>query len=284
MTPLQLINLGPLMDHTSGRRDVVIGLIDGPVLIHNPELSSENIRELPGSTSMGCSEARSAACVHGTFVAGVLAGKRGSRAPAICPDCTLLVRPIFSEYADRLPSATPLELANAIVETVEAGARVVNLSIGIGQTSNRDDPKVLDALDYASKYGVLIVAAAGNQGTVGSSLLTGHPWVIPVVACDLRGRPTSESNLGDSIGRRGLRAPGEGITSLGTNGTPQTLGGTSVATPFVTGAIGLLWSMFPSLTASVVRTVITKAGQRRRVLVPPLLDAWGAFERMAAMQ
>ena len=49
-----------------------------------------------------------------------------------------------------------------------------------------------------------MVAAAGNQGTLGSSAITRHPWVIPVVACDLRGRPMNESNLGSSIGRRGL--------------------------------------------------------------------------------
>ena len=61
-----------------------------------------------------------------------------------------------------------------------------------------------------------MVAAAGNQGTVGSSVITRHPWVIPVIACDLQGRPTTESNLGSSIGRRGLAAPGENIASLGT--------------------------------------------------------------------
>jgi hypothetical protein len=42
-----------------------------------------------------------------------------------------------------------------------------------------------------------------------------------------------ESNLGGSIGRRGLGAPGDGVTSLGTGGEPLTLGGTSVAAPFV---------------------------------------------------
>jgi hypothetical protein len=39
---------------------------------------------------------------------------------------------------------------------------------------------------------VLIVAAAGNQGTIGGTVITGHPWVIPVVAW----KPVNESNLG----------------------------------------------------------------------------------------
>jgi len=50
-------------------------------------------------------------------VAGILAARRGSVAPSICPECTLLLRPIFSESADgsgRMPSATPQDLAAAI--------------------------------------------------------------------------------------------------------------------------------------------------------------------------
>ena len=52
------------------------------------------------------------------------------------------------------------------------------------------------------------------------------------------------SNLGASIGRGALGAPGESVTSLSVNG-PLTMGGTSAATPFVTGAVALTWSNFP---------------------------------------
>ena len=136
-----------------------------------------------------------------------------------------------------------------------------------------------EALDQAARRGVIVVAAAGNQGTLGSSAITRHPWVIPVVACDLRGRPMNESNLGSSIGRRGLSAPGDGITSLGAEGQPLTLGGTSVAVPFVTGAIALLWSEFPSATAAQIKLAITQASTPRRAsVVPPLLDAAAAYQ------
>src|SRR5205085_7707200 len=106
------------------------------------------------------------------------------------------------------------------------------------------------------RRGVIVVAAAGNQGTLGSSLITRHQWVIPVVACDDLGRPISQSNMGSSIGRRGLSAPGRAVISLGTNGKPLTLGGTSIATPFVTGAIALLWSEFPAASASPVKLAV----------------------------
>jgi subtilisin family serine protease len=116
---------------------------------------------------------------------------------------------------------------------------------------------------------------------VGSSAITRHPWVIPVAACNLQGRPLGESNLGSSIGRRGLSAPGEGVTSLGSDGRRQTFDGTSVAAPFVTGAIGLLRSEFPDADASQIRLAATQTALGpRRGIVPPLLNAWAAYDAM----
>jgi subtilisin family serine protease len=136
-----------------------------------------------------------------------------------------------------------------------------------------------EALDHAARRSVLIVVAAGNQGTIGSTVITGHPWVIPVVACDLRGKPVNESNLGHSIGRRGLRAPGDQITSLGAEGQPLTLSGTSIAAPFVTGAIALAWSEFPAATAAELRWAFMHAHSGgRSTVTPPLLDAWAAYQ------
>jgi subtilisin family serine protease len=287
MEPLELVKLNRLMARSSGKSAIVIGLIDGPVAMDHPDLAGGNIRELPGKASASCALASSIACMHGTFVAGILSARRGSSAPAICPGCTLLVRPIFPETAianGQTPSATPAELAAAILEIVEAGARIINLSAALLQPSSQRDHKLEQALDFATVRGVIIVAAAGNQGTLGSSAITRHTWVIPVAGCGLTGRPVDESNFGSSIGRRGLSAAAEGVTSLGTDGQHRTFGGTSVATPFVTGTIALLWSEFPSATSTEVRTALHYAsGGRRHTIVPPVLDAVAAYQHLAAV-
>jgi subtilisin family serine protease len=285
MNSLDLVKLTPLMKLTHGRPEIVVGLIDGSVAMKHPELVGESIREFAGKLSGQCVEANSISCVHGTFVAGILCGKRTSVAPAICPNCTLLIRPIFAETTlgrEQMPSATPAELSAAIVECIEAGARVLNMSVAIVQSSSQGERELQEALDYAAKRGVIPVAASGNQGVLGSSTMTRHPWVIPVVACDVQGRPISYSNLGSSIGRRGLSAPGDQVTSLGVEDKPLTMGGTSVASPFVAGAIALLWSEFPSATAAEVKFAVTQAyAPRRTTIVPPLLDAWTAYQVMA---
>jgi subtilisin family serine protease len=285
VSALDLVRLTQLMERTSGRADVKIGLIDGPVAIGHPELPNSNIREIPGKLPGACTRTGSSACKHGTLVAGILLAKRGSGAPAIAPGCTLLVRPIFAEGLAQnsdLPSATPEELATAIIDTVDAGARILNLSAALFRGAPKGELLLSEALDYTAQRGVLVVAAAGNQGAVGSSAITRHRWVIPVVACDARSRLSVLSNLGSSIGRQGLSAPGENITSLSANGKLESFTGTSAAAPFVTGAIALLWSEFPTASAGEIRLAVTGSGRHpRKTLVPPLLDAWAAYQALA---
>jgi subtilisin family serine protease len=282
--PLALVKLTALMERTSGRPDVKIGVVDGPVLTGHPDLAGERLRELPGGNGATCAKAESAACLHGTFITGILAAKRGTAAPAICPGCTFLVRPIFAESisgTEHMPSATPQELAAAISDCVDAGAWVINLSLTLAGRSVAGERKVEESLNQAARRGVIVVAAAGNDATLGSSVITRHPWVIPVVACDARGKPTYESNLGRSIGRLGLTAPGDRITSLGPGRESLTLHGTSVAAPFVTGAIALLLSEFPAVTAAEIRLAVIQARTRRASVVPPLLDASAAHRALS---
>ncbi|HEY5706738.1 MAG TPA: S8 family serine peptidase [Terrimicrobiaceae bacterium] len=260
---------------------MTIGLIDGPVAAH-PELASQHIREIPGAVSGTCTQANSTACQHGTFVAGILSATRGSVAPAICPNCTLLVRPIFAEAkSGEMPSATPEELAQAILDCIEASARVLNVSAAIAQPAIKSERALEEALGQAAKRGVIVIVAAGNHGTLGSTTITRHPCVIPVVAYNLQGKPMDHSNLGSSIGRRGLGAPGDGITSLGAEPKPLTLSGTSAAAPFVTGAVALLWSEFPNASAADIRLAVTQPySGRRNTVVPPLLDAWMSYQSL----
>jgi subtilisin family serine protease len=280
MDPLEVARLPRLMKLTRGRADVVVGLVDGPVALEHPDLATRNIRTL-GGVRGACQDPGSASCRHGTFVAGILAARRGARAPAIAPDCTLLVRPVFLEarVVGEQPSATPGELAEAIVDCVDAGARIVNLSAALAGRSFGADRELEEALGYSTRRGVLVVAAAGNQGTMAGSAITRHPWVIPVVACNRAGWPLEQSNLGRSIGSRGLGAPGQGVVSLAPQGNTAVSTGTSVAAPFVTGAAALLWSAFPEATAvEVKRALLSSPVGRRTTVVPPLLDAWGAYE------
>ena len=220
MSPAQSIRLTALMERTSGSPDFHIGLIDGPVFTQHPDFNAAHLRGLTSPNGATCTERK-----HGMLAWYVhcrssvrqadLAGA-GALSGLHAPPASHLQRD--GAGREHMPAATPGELAGAIIDCIHAGARVINLSVALAQPSTRGEAMLDEALNHALVRGVLIVAAAGNQGTLGSSAITRHPWVIPVVACDMRGRPLNESNLGGSIGRRGLSAPGDGITSLGSDG------------------------------------------------------------------
>jgi len=256
-----------------------VALLDGPVARSHPDLLGAPIRVADPIGSEDCFGDADHACRHGTFVAGILSARRSSSTPGICPGCTLLVRPIFSSRAEQgpRPRAAPGELAAAIVESLELGADVINISGALGPTVGRE-PALETALDSAARRGAIVVAAAGNEGTVASSPMTRHASVVPVAACDAAGRPLTDSNLARSLGARGVAALGV-ATSLNPDGPPLTLTGTSCAAAVVSGTCALLWSAFRDAAPQEIRWAVAGNG-RRTAVSPPRLDAWAAYRRL----
>jgi len=79
------------------------------------------------------------------------------------------VRPIFAETgspADQVPSATPTELAQAIFDAAEAGARIINLSAAVVQHSGRGEAELDSALDHSAREGIVVVAAVPSQNLI----------------------------------------------------------------------------------------------------------------------
>lgn len=278
---LEIINVKFLMDRTDGNSDIVIGIIDGPVETSHPDLEKAKIRRLSNSDN-SCKLKSSLACQHGTFIAGILAAQRSSRAPAICPGCNIVVRQIFCEDVGdgQCPIVTPDHLSAALVETVDAGAKVINMSLGLASTILEDNPSVREAYDYAFHKGTILVGASGNQGHIGHIPLFNHPWIIPVASCNLSGEFTAGSNIGTSVGKRGLMSPGMAITSISAAGGYTEMSGTSIAAPFVTGTIALLWSLFPQASAATIRNAILLSAKRRNSIIPPLLDANASWQKL----
>jgi len=260
-----------------GAADIGIGLIDGPVDLDHPDLATARITAV-GHRRAACRCPEQHPCLHGTFVAGILAAGTRERAPGICPGCTILTRPIFSDCA-ATGFTTPAEAATAIHECIDMGARILNVSSAMVGSPRSRQPELVAALNRSAQRGVLVVVAAGNGATLAATALTSHPWVVPVAGYSLSGEPLRQSTIGMSIGRRGVGAPARAITSLAPGGTSTTLDGTSFAAPFVTGTAALLWSLFPDEPAAVIRQALLGPG-RRTTVVPPMLDAERAYQTL----
>jgi len=256
----RLTGLGEMMARSTGDPGIVIGLLDGPVATDHPGFRSGavvTIGEMP------------AASRHGTAVAGVLAARRDSGAPGICPDCTVLAVSLFG--GDGL-AAGPGELADGLVACVRAGARLVNVSAAF-VASALQDRLLRQALDFATAQQAIVIAAAGNDGRVSGSQLLAHAGVVPVASCDDSGIPLRGGNLGRSIGQRGVLAPATPLQTLAPDGGTALFGGTSLAAALVTGALALAWSQAPNTPVERLREALRGAPSARRSITPPLLDA-----------
>ena len=138
---LALVGLPALMERTPGNPDINIGLIDGAVATGHPDLLQQRLREVSVSAGATCVQIGSAACQHGTFVAGILFGQtrriRYRDLPRLrfaCP-ADLRRKPVRARTQN--PSAAPEALAAAILDCLAAGARVINLSLGLAQPSGK---------------------------------------------------------------------------------------------------------------------------------------------------
>lgn len=184
---------------------------------------------------------------HGTHVAGTVAALDNSIG-------VLGVAPNVSLYAIKVLNSSGSGTYSAIVSGIEWATAnnldVINMSLGgpSGSTALKQ------AVDKAYASGVVVVAAAGNSGTSGSSSTIGYPAkydsVIAVGAVNSSNQRASFSSVGPELD---VVAPGVSIYSTYPSNTYATLNGTSMASPHVAGAAALILSKSPTLSASQVR-------------------------------
>jgi thermitase len=179
---------------------------------------------------------------HGTAVAGVIAADDPN---STCPRCTL----VSGKVLDAQESGTDAEIASGLRWAVGAGARVVNLSMA-GAT---EAPALRAAIRSAVAQGVVVVAAAGNDGTTARSYPAADPNVIGVAATTSSDSLFSWSNRGSWIA---IAAPGQVTTTLRGGGF-TTFRGTSAAAPAVAAAAAECLAVAPTLSPVAVRRILT---------------------------
>ena len=177
---------------------------------------------------------------HGTHVTGIIAAETNNGVGVA--GVSWGARVMAVRVLDRDGQGFYSDIAAAILYATDTGAQVINLSFG------GDEPSQLlqDAVNYAYERGVLLVAAAGNDG--GAQIL--YPAacnnVIAVASTDSSDRRSGFSNHGPQVD---IAAPGDSIVSTWLQ--PYLYfykRGTSMATPHVAGAAALLWSWRPDFS------------------------------------
>ncbi len=226
--------LGATGDRSAWGRGVTLAILDTGIAATDPTFTPGAIRTL--DLGFGTTPAHGEADGHGTAVAALAAG-RSSDAPGVAPAASLL----SIRVTDASSTSDLFTVAQAIVAATDAGAAVINLSLGAHATG-----AVLDrALAYATERGALVVAAAGNDQAAQLTWPAADPRVVSVGAVDRAEQQVAFSNSGAQLQ---LTAPGYGVETAWLDDRRVSLSGTSASAPLVAGAVAALLSLQPSLT------------------------------------
>ena len=236
-------------DMSTGSPDTIIAILDSGINPDHPEFAG---KLLPGYDAINDDDEPTDDHGHGTHVSGIAAAALNNEqgSAGICPQCRIL--PV--KVLDSGNKGTWGTVAAGIYFAVDHGARVINLSLGATVSSHTLE----DAVAYAEAHDVIVVASSGNAASSTPYYPAALPYVVAVGATNDLDTLWILSNTGDHID---LTAPGYRIYStyynLDANGGYTTMSGTSMASPFVTGLIGLVASFAPELTGSEIVDLIT---------------------------
>jgi subtilisin family serine protease len=191
---------------------------------------------------------------HGTHCSGIIAaeGNNGADITGICWDASIMAL----KFLNSSGSGSNADAVEAFYYAVQNGADVVSNSWGGGGFSQA----MKDAVDYAYSQGVMMVAAAGNNGDTEFQYPAAYDNMFSVAATDSDDQKATFSTYGDWVD---IAAPGVDVLSLrasGTSlGTPYNAyttiaSGTSMACPHVAGACASIFSVYPQISLDELKT------------------------------
>jgi subtilisin len=187
---------------------------------------------------------------HGTHVAGIIAadgGPDGLGIEGIAPEADLLIYKVCNGEGLCLSD----DIAKGIEGAVNDGANMIVLGFG----GEADSSFVDDALAFAADHGVLVIAAAGNNGPYEDSMdwPARNPLTVAVGALAGDGTVPEFSSRGSAVQ---FAAPGENIESTFKDGGYAILSGTSMAAPHVAGLAARVWQSKAEHPAEATRLTL----------------------------
>lgn len=316
--PVYDVNVEPVWNnYTVGNSKVIVSVVDGGVDLSHPDLASNCL--VTGHYNAAAGNYIIQPDDHGTHVAGTIAAvsNNGKGVAGIAGgdfENGIKGVSIMSTQIAAVDSNGNSYFANearGIKTAADDGAVISQNSWGYIADLNRDgviskdeleyyksiklSQSLVSAIDYFIKYagcdnagnqridspmkGGVVICAAGNDA-IDHSVFATHPDVIMVSAIDKTGARASFSNYGDWVD---LCAPGVGIMSTVPDGQYESMSGTSMACPHVSGVAALVLSYHggPGFTNEMLKEKLIKGANTTAVpesyQIGNLVDAYGAL-------
>ncbi|MED4970377.1 S8 family peptidase [Parageobacillus toebii] len=236
----------------AGKHPVKVAVVDTGIDAHHPELKNKIISNYNVMNPMQ----KGAVDVHGTHVAGIIAGEKGNGVGGygVFPNAQIISIDVFN----RSFFSSDYIVAEGILEAIRQKAQVINLSL----SSSVPSPIVEEAIKKAVEKNITVVAAAGNSGINTYEYPAALEGVIGVGATNAKNELADFSTYGPAVD---VVAPGEDIYSsvydIDKKSTFAKISGTSMATPMVTATVAMLLSKNPKLTPYEINYILNKTAK-----------------------
>ncbi len=201
---------------------------------------------------------------HGTHCAGIAAAvSNNGVGVASFSRNNEFVQVTSIKVLSALGSGTQRSIINGMLEAADKNADVISMSLG-GRSTQSRQRAYEKAVKYANKKGAIVVAAAGNSNRNAKEFApVNAAGVIGVSAVDESVNRAVFSNYITDL-EMGIAAPGVNIYSTIPGSKYASFSGTSMATPYVAGMLGLLKSLDPDLTTEEAYQILDKTGAKTR--------------------
>ncbi|WMX14698.1 PatA/PatG family cyanobactin maturation protease [Aureispira sp. CCB-E] len=232
-----LPDLDRLWNQTKGDPSICIAVLDSAIDQQHACFASSNLSIIntADSSDQLLSE-------HGTSVASIIFSQ-DVELQGIAPLCRGIGISIYAEKDQQLQPTSQMKLAQCIELAIAEGAEIINISGGQFSNSSVADLLLSKVLKKCQDKGILVVAAAGNDGCECLHLPAAEPSVLAVGAMDHNQQPSDFSNWGKAYQRNGLLFPGNNIPVAIFENKFSHKSGTSYATPIASGIVALLLSL-----------------------------------------
>lgn len=223
---------------------------------------------------------------HGTHVCGIIGGDGSAsdgKIRGVAPECGLIVLKVL----DRMGNGRKEDVLRAVRWILENRKRyrirVVNISVGTTCRTQSDHKVLINGVEKLWDEGIVVVAAAGNQGPRPGSITApgSSRKIITVGSSDLLSGRTAISGRGptfECVCKPDLVAPGKRILACapGSDYAYGIKSGTSMSTPLISGAAALMLEKNPALTNVQIKMKLRESA--RDMGLPKNQQGWGKFD------
>lgn len=220
---------------------------------------------------------------HGTHVAGILCGDgsvSGGKYKGVAPDCRIIAVKVLDRFGNGNKEDVLRAFQWILQNYRKFRIRIVNISVGTVYKTRYDHHILIQGVEELWDQGLVVVAAAGNQGPRPGSITApgSSRKVITVGSSDMLVGNTAVSGRGptfECVCKPDLVAPGNHITSCMPGGGYGIKSGTSMSTPLVSGAIARMLEKDPLLTNVEIKMMLRDSADDMGL--PGNQQGWGKF-------